>query len=523
MICLTGSYVTKTLRISDNSKIEAADIAKMRLPSDTLPRAVVDQTNATLNATTLCPITGSTVVAVEHLITFFLTNIIAHVATIYLKPGSNKTASLSAVFSALVTPVSAGDRAFRALKYWLERCVKYGTWWRLGGDSFEDACMAGAVAIFIPLKFAPLVAGRWRKVEDFQHVLLQDHARYMEPGSRGLGYTSRRHPPDRVKRYYMYILPATSEFPGYSHFKIYPSSNVMRQFIALMQIGFAIYSLFIHFSGSIQKSGLSSPFLIVLPYLIMSVVNLICSFLVNSYPHVAALVMDKTKLPEFNEGIILEKANTFSSLKPSKCYPPSFISPELSTKITAPAQGNVVRRALFLTLQQSAFGFTTQSYVSNKGNVAWHNHQSFAYLNPVPSSINESPRPEVSRQEEITSSLREAESSSPLPDRNSYSEGASFPSRDQEEIMVRNSRVKPNKGKGKEIDQRNVDESKRFDFYADWPEDLKRFQNESIVDDSAPSGSSSKPFVKDRPWGRPSMDAQLGNQTGGEHCNLAVT
>ena len=89
--------------------------------------------------------------------------------------------------------------------------------------------------------------------------------------------------------------------------------------------------------------------------------------------------------------------------------------------------------------------------------------------------------------------------------------------------MVRNSRVKPNKGKGKEIDQRNVDESKRFDFYADWPEDLKRFQNESIVDDSAPSGSSSKPFVKDRPWGRPSMDAQLGNQTGGEHCNLAVT
>jgi hypothetical protein len=99
-----------------------------------------------------------------------------------------------------------------------------------------------------------------------------------------------------------------------------------------------------------------------------------------------------------------------------------------------------------------------------------------------------------------------------------------------EETIAKNSRVKHNKGKHKEIGPRDADESRRFDFYPDWSEDLKRFVNESIIDDwNSPSSSGSKPFVNDKLPGKGSVDARLRNQTeascdqGGEQCNLTVT
>ena len=51
---------------------------------------------------------------------------------------------------------------------------------------------------------------------------------------------------------------------------------------------------------NIREEGLSSPYIIVVPYLIMSLVNLICSALVSSYTHVTALSMENESLPEIN-------------------------------------------------------------------------------------------------------------------------------------------------------------------------------------------------------------------------------
>ncbi len=82
-----------------------------------------------------------------------------------------------------------------------------------------------------------------------------------------------------------------SSIPGFVHRKIYPMSSSLRQAIAILQLLFSKYNLYSTNRKSIREEGLSSPYIIIFPYFIISLVNLICSALVSSYTHVTALAM----------------------------------------------------------------------------------------------------------------------------------------------------------------------------------------------------------------------------------------
>jgi hypothetical protein len=123
--------------------------------------------------TSFCAEGGGTWPAIQSLIVFLGTNMIAHAATIRVPAGSDKTGNLRRVLAAIFNPIYAGNFAFRLFGRWRTRCLYGKQWWHriLAGNKLEDAVTAGAVAVYIPLHFAPLLAGRWDLAEDNRRIV----------------------------------------------------------------------------------------------------------------------------------------------------------------------------------------------------------------------------------------------------------------------------------------------------------------------------------------------------------------
>ena len=143
------------------------------LPSNSLPvpsLAVPDSSEISqlFSTRTMEFCTGGLWPAIQSLVVFLTTNIFAHAATFYLPPGTPALRTAFLIISAIVSPVLLGDHAFRAIRRRRSRSwsqIKGGRKMRptslLGSDTFEDAVVSGALAICVPLEFAPVVRGCW--------------------------------------------------------------------------------------------------------------------------------------------------------------------------------------------------------------------------------------------------------------------------------------------------------------------------------------------------------------------------
>jgi hypothetical protein len=249
--------------------------------------------------------------AVQALITFLTTNIIAHAATLYLQPGADTSLTIFSVFQALLLPVNAGDFAFHVIGRYIRRARKgqiKGSYF--GGFKFEDAATSGAIAISIPLKFVPLVHGRWDSVSSQQKLVMLDNEKFSHaekwdeklPGQ--LPFTIC----DNYFRYVPYILPSTTKFPepteevpGYYNHRISPQSSMLQKAVALIQLFLSARSIYNARHAFLQTDGLSSPFLVVVPYLLMTTINLVANMLVGSYTQIVVLPMKQDKLPKPNQ------------------------------------------------------------------------------------------------------------------------------------------------------------------------------------------------------------------------------
>ena len=245
--------------------------------------------------------------ATQNLIAFLTTNIFAHAATIYLSNGSDAYLTVKSVYSALLWPVNAGDRAFHVLGRYLTRVFRWKMKIRdaFGGDKFEDAATSGAIAISVPLKFAPLLQGRWDTVSAHQRIVMLNNERFHWHGEKWEVPRNEYPTPFNVShtfsRYVPYILPSDTRFPKYDNYRLAPRSSALPQAVAVIQIFLSIRQLYLQYNSSILKDGLSSPYLVVIPYILMSLMNLLASVLVGSYPQITMLPMQDESLPHDNE------------------------------------------------------------------------------------------------------------------------------------------------------------------------------------------------------------------------------
>jgi len=280
------------------------------------------------SASGLCSAKGGIWPSVQALITFLTTNIFAHAATLYLAPGADLSLIVFSAFQAILLPVSAGDYALHVLGRYFRRLFK----WQIpfgdifGGFKFEDAATAGAIAISVPLRFVPLLQGRWDSiVHNCQHLVMLDNEMFwhrekwtIEAHRNGLPFTVN----GKFYRYVPFLLPPTTKFPGYRNYKISPQSNWLPGIIAVTQLFLSGRSIYNKNRSSLQTLGLSSPYLVVVPYLLMTFINLLANVLVGTYAQIVVLPMKATRIPKPNQILIAtrkgEKASRVISLIPKQ-------------------------------------------------------------------------------------------------------------------------------------------------------------------------------------------------------------
>src|SRR5579859_2447667 len=217
---------------------------------------------------------------------FFGANVLAHAATIHPRTGATKLNSLRRMLLMLVAPITAGTVATHSIITFIlgvKQCGLKGALFLGNREKLQDAVPAGAVGIKIPQNLAPVLSGRWKLVGDERHSLMLDHQK-SHPSK-----TSREPHIPAPNHYLEFILPPQSKIPGYQNHKFYPSSSFANELIAVVQLIYGIYQLVADYGSQIRLMGLSSPYTPVIPYLFMSLVNLIANLLMPSYSHVAIL------------------------------------------------------------------------------------------------------------------------------------------------------------------------------------------------------------------------------------------
>jgi len=216
-------------------------------------------------------------------------NIFAHAATIYPRTGATKTNSFLRMMYMLVAPITAGTVATNAiLTFFLgvyKRRVKWTSFFS-SREELSEAVPAGGVGILIPRDLAPVLAGRWKLVGDARHSLMLNHSKTHPRHSKEPHIPSH----DSLLEF---ILPPQSKLPGYEGYKFYPSSGAGSELVAVAQLIYGVYQLVSDYGSEIQLMGLSSPYVCVIPYLVMSLVNLVANLLMPSYTHIVIIPPDE--------------------------------------------------------------------------------------------------------------------------------------------------------------------------------------------------------------------------------------
>ena len=71
--------------------------------------------------------------------------------------------------------------------------------------------------------------------------------------------------------------------------EVAPQSSFSKNCVAVFQLGYSAFQVFCSDWSTIRRDGLSSPYVAVIPYVLMSVVNLTVNTLVPTYAHVTIL------------------------------------------------------------------------------------------------------------------------------------------------------------------------------------------------------------------------------------------
>lgn len=99
-----------------------------------------------------------------------------------------------------------------------------------------------------------------------------------------------------------FALPATTGFKSKKHFWVSSSSHFLPQIIAIIQFVLSSRQLYLNYNTSIKVKGLASPYLAVILYLVMTLVNFVANALVGSYGQVIVLLGNTTKGTSTNGG-----------------------------------------------------------------------------------------------------------------------------------------------------------------------------------------------------------------------------
>lgn len=201
----------------------------------------------------------------------------------------NRTDILGRILVTILGPIDSGGESFNSIVLFAVKIVR-GDWsrclWRRNEMMLHEALSAGALAIWIPIRFQAAIDKSpfgWRRLR--RDIPLIEYAPYIGD------HNSRRHDtsPDYHGDIILCSIPPTSRIT-INNLPIFPISNKLNNTISILQLAYSGFQLLWQYGPMIRDQGLVSPFIIMLGYLYMSFINLIANLVQGSYPHIMVIV-----------------------------------------------------------------------------------------------------------------------------------------------------------------------------------------------------------------------------------------
>ena len=227
---------------------------------------------------TSLPILSSPLV---QLVSFVIYVFIIPVLTAHTPTPQSLDEVLGQTVSMILSPISSSVSAFNASVMFALKIVR-GNSAICGGGArtpLHDAISAGAIAIRIPIRFVSVIPEDpfgWRKLNDG----IPTDETHPSSGSTGNNSTEES---------VLYSLPWDCRFRSPQAPTVYPASNKLKSTLAILQLAYSSFQAYMQYEPVVVCQGLSSPFLIAIPHLYMSSVNLIASLVQGSYTHVTVI------------------------------------------------------------------------------------------------------------------------------------------------------------------------------------------------------------------------------------------
>jgi hypothetical protein len=212
-----------------------------------------------------------------NVVTFIIGIPFIHITTGHTSIALSSGELLGRVVAMILSPVTSGVASVHAIALFARRglfCC------RLPG--FQYAISAGAIGIWIPRDFVtdfPNSHLGWRRVANGTQVSM-----------RGIIWKLRTDcASDR--RSVLFVIPRTSRVVDnrYNYLSPRSTSNKVSISLALIQLIWSTFTAYTQYAPLIRDRGLSSPFLIALPFLYMNFLNLIANLVEGSYPYITVL------------------------------------------------------------------------------------------------------------------------------------------------------------------------------------------------------------------------------------------
>lgn len=238
--------------------------------------------NLTFNySTSLSSLNTSNFNPCTQVILFFAGVCILHTHTVHAPIPTCIKQSSGRFIAMIIGPISTGTPSLNSIVIFVAR-IKNGDvpWYRhrCQPKSVQDAISAHAIGIRIPNRFEKVIDERpfgWGKVEKGVPVF---------EASSANASTQQNHPIDMT----LYTPPPLSRIT-HNHPQVFPTSSKLSTSSAILQLIYSTFQGYEQYEVLIRNQGLSSPFIVALPYLYMSFINLVANLVQGSYSHVTAI------------------------------------------------------------------------------------------------------------------------------------------------------------------------------------------------------------------------------------------
>ena len=220
--------------------------------------------------------------------------------------------SFGRIVAMILGPVSSSIDSFNSIIIFAVKIGRGNRCWRRRRNHalYHDAISAGALAIRIPKRFEQAIEEspfEWRRLNG--SIPIVDES---ESGGVSNPDTSND---DTI----LYSLPPTSRIVTDS-LKLFPSSNKLKTVFAILQLAYSAVEGYMQYEQMIHSQGLSSPFIIAVAYLYMSLINLIANLVQGSYTHVTIISSTpttNTSSTSFSSAHIVEDTPTNDASPPT--------------------------------------------------------------------------------------------------------------------------------------------------------------------------------------------------------------